>query len=203
LYEDKYYGRDLKPGREFQETLRKVLYDGVNNNSVLAHIPIILEKLGQLETIIKDLRGFRFYGSSLLLIYDALESRRGEPSSTDSDTEVPKPKPSSTTPPAVSHIDIKIVDFANCLTSTHNLPPSTPFPPRNRYGIDRGYLRGLRSLRTYFQRIWKDIYHEEWVDRGEGEGLSRTEDNGGRRNGMPTVDIAMADQDDSDGEVSI
>ena len=38
--------------------------------------------------------------------------------------------------------------------------------------IDRGYLRGLRTLRMYFQRIMKEIGQDEFVERGEGEAIA-------------------------------
>jgi len=44
------------------------LYDG--NHLLNEHIPVIIQKLHNLAAIILQLDGFRFYGCSLLLIYD-------------------------------------------------------------------------------------------------------------------------------------
>ncbi|PUU79150.1 hypothetical protein B9Z19DRAFT_1101005 [Tuber borchii] len=141
LFQDKYFGRDLKAGREFQTALTRFLYDGQTNSSVLRHIPTILEKLRALEAMIRRLPGYRFYASSLLMIYDGMDHDR--------------------------NIDLKIVDFANCVTAEDPLPEVTTCPPKDRDGVDRGYLRGLRTLQKYIQSIWRETNGEGWVERGE------------------------------------
>ena len=65
--QDKYQGRDIKKD-EFSAALASFLYDG---DCLLAHqIPGILGKIYALARIINRLNGFRFYGCSLLFIYD-------------------------------------------------------------------------------------------------------------------------------------
>lgn len=169
IFEDKYFGRDLKAGREFQDALTRFFYDGVSYSSASRHIPAILEKLATLERLIRNLPGYRFYASSLLMLYDggAHITNESESSSSSTNTITNKVNGKST-------IELKIVDFANCLTAEDPLPPWTPCPPRDRDEVDRGYLRGLRTLRMYFQRIYKEINsNEDWVERGEAEALSR------------------------------
>ncbi|KIM45870.1 hypothetical protein M413DRAFT_440924 [Hebeloma cylindrosporum] len=64
---DKYSGREIKP-EEFDSVLRSFLFDG---ERLLAHqIPVLLQKLYALARIINRLKGYRFYGCSILLIYD-------------------------------------------------------------------------------------------------------------------------------------
>jgi hypothetical protein len=65
--QDKYMGRDVKPG-EFESVLASFLHDG--ERLLVWQIPILLQKLYALARIINRLKGFRFYGCSLLLIYD-------------------------------------------------------------------------------------------------------------------------------------
>jgi inositol-hexakisphosphate kinase len=189
VFEDKYYGRDLKAGKEFQDALKRFFWDGTGYKAATRHIPVILEKISQLERMVKKLPGYRFYASSLLMLYD-----RGDGEQKDKDTPSlpngpstpgseyvsaapfgptsPGPAPTSTSSSKkYPEIKLKIVDFANCVTAEDALPDDLPCPPKDPDGIDRGYLRGLRSLRLYFQRIWKDI-NEEWVERGEGEGMA-------------------------------
>lgn len=188
VFEDKYFGRDLKAGKEFQDALKRFFFDGKSHQIALLHIPVILEKISALERMIRNLPGYRFYASSLLMLYD-----RGDPTSQkDSNTN---PCESTTTaddpgatPTAATHtststttnttthhlpeIKLKIVDFANCVTAEQGWPPGAPCPPHRPDGVDTGYLRGLRSLRMYFQLIWRDVNRKEWVERGEGEGVS-------------------------------
>ncbi|KDQ64915.1 hypothetical protein JAAARDRAFT_28569 [Jaapia argillacea MUCL 33604] len=65
--QDKYMGRGVRPD-EFPSVLASFLHNG---ERVLANqIPILLGKLYALARIINRLKGFRFYGCSLLLIYD-------------------------------------------------------------------------------------------------------------------------------------
>jgi hypothetical protein len=69
-------------------------------------------------------------------------------------------------------VQLKVVDFANCVTGEDELPPNVPCPPHHPGDIDRGYLRGLRSLRMYFQRILNEAGQEDYVERGEGEAMA-------------------------------
>lgn len=65
--QDKYKGREVRP-EEFSSVLGSFLHDG---ERLLAYqIPVILRKLYALAVIVNRLKGFRFYGCSLLMIYD-------------------------------------------------------------------------------------------------------------------------------------
>jgi inositol-hexakisphosphate kinase len=213
IFEDKYFGRDLKAGKEFQDALKRFFWDGTSYKAATRHIPVILEKISQLERMIRKLPGYRFYASSLLMLYD-----RGDGESKDKDAQpslpnglsnpssedvsaIPSgptsPGPASTSKPIRKkhpEIKLKIVDFANCVTAEDPLPDDLPCPPQNPDGIDRGYLRGLRSLRLYFQRIWHDI-NEEWVERGEGEGMARN-----HHHGPGLGEVGAGWMDDAGGE---
>ena len=167
LFEDKYFGRDLKAGHEFQAALTRFLYDGLSHTSVSTHSAVLLEKISKLEEIIRDLPGYRFYSSSLLMLYDGGTKGTPELAKTVRSSSGDSQKKSK------SSINIKIVDFANCVTAEDELPQSVPCPPHEPDGIDKGYLRGLRSLRMYLQRIWKDAKGEEEVEMGKGESSVR------------------------------
>ncbi|KAK5239419.1 inositol polyphosphate kinase kcs1, partial [Cryomyces antarcticus] len=49
IFEDKYFGRDLKAGKEFQDALTRFFFDGVGHRSAIKHIPVVLEKISALE----------------------------------------------------------------------------------------------------------------------------------------------------------
>lgn len=166
LFEDKYFGRDLKAGREFQSALTRFLYDGVSYASVSRHIPVILERITKLESMIRNLPGYRFYASSLLMLYDGAIGKEQDGEGKG------RTKPTGDLEHPKSNIELKIVDFANCVTGEDRLPPTVPCPPHDPDGVDRGYLRGLRTLRIYFQRIWREINDQDYVERGEGEGMA-------------------------------
>lgn len=67
IFQDKYFGRKVIP-EDFPDALSKFFHNG--EKLLLHHIPVILEKLCRLARIIRRLKGYRFYASSLLFIYD-------------------------------------------------------------------------------------------------------------------------------------
>lgn len=172
VFKDKYYGRSLKKGAEFQAALTRFLYDGVDRASILRHIPTVLQKLDQLEVIIQRLRGYRFYAASLLMFYDgddavvspdnnntANNNYYVEDSTTDfaTDTEETQlPSSARKTRRSPREIDFKMADFANCITADDLSVRDRPCPPRHPDEPDRGFLRGLASLRRYFLKIQRD-----------------------------------------------
>ncbi|EXJ84145.1 hypothetical protein A1O3_04812 [Capronia epimyces CBS 606.96] len=198
-YEDKYYGRDLKAGREFREALTRFLYDGVSYDSVARHIPTILHKLSKLESMVRRLPGYRFYASSLLMLYDAEphKSREAEEAARNGiDIAQLKKKEGKKWPPP---IEIKIVDFANCITGEDELPPTAQAPPSHPRDVDRGYLRGLRTLRAYFERILSDIKNKDiQATGGRGEELTAAVDECSR-----VLSNSSNGIEDDDGEVSV
>ena len=166
FFEDKYAGREIKAGRQFTDALKRFLGDGRSERSVLRHIPVLLEKITKLEKIIARLPGYRFYASSLLLLYDgaAASERMSFANDDDGGSSAATPVPvgasehggkaDEKSPP--SSIDIKLVDFANCVTGEDKLPQGTSCRPQFPEDVDRGYLRGLRSLKLYLQGIQDD-----------------------------------------------
>jgi hypothetical protein len=164
VFRDKYYGRDLKAGKEFQDTLTMFLYDGVDYGSVLRHIPTILQKLNQLEVTIRRLCGYRFYAASLLMFYDAEAPSDGndtaaEDSTTDCATDTEDAWDVKRRRKNKTEIDFKMADFANSVTAG-DLATDKPCPPKHPNEPDRGFLRGLASLRKYFLRIQRDVRSE-------------------------------------------
>ncbi len=174
-WEDKYFGRDLKAGKEFQDTLMRFFYDGVNFDAAKRFIPIALEKIGALDRMVRSLPGYRFYGSSIYIIYDGGGGKQakipGTRSHWRSESEDIESKDGIT---LNTHSDImfKIIDFANCVTAEETNLEGVACPPAHPEGVDRGYLRGLRTLSMYLRRIWKELHKGEFVERGEGEGMA-------------------------------
>ncbi|TLS25647.1 hypothetical protein PpBr36_06971 [Pyricularia pennisetigena] len=170
IFRDKYYGRDLRPGAEFQEALTRFLYDGVDPASILRHIPTVLSKLRELEVIIEKLDDYRFYAASLLMFYDGDRSGDdgNETAIEDSTTDFATDTEEGRTAASVAarkgrkrnkrEIDFKIADFANGVTALSGGygAEDRPCPPQHPGQPDRGFLRGLRSLRRYFLKIQRE-----------------------------------------------
>lgn len=203
LFEDKYFGRDLKAGNEFKDALTRFFFDGIGYAQALKHIPSLLEKITALDRIIRVLPSYRLYASSLLIIYDrgdADENGKSRPVSRQGGGEVAGKDDHKNT--QYLDIKLKIVDFANCVTAEDmpDIVNRKPCPPSNPYDVDRGYLRGLRSLRMYLQRIWEELQEQRYVERGEGEGMAMQ----GRGVSAATTHKGWSDSVMEDpGEVSI
>lgn len=176
LFEDKYFGRNLKTGQNFQDALTRFLYDGVSYASVSRHIPVVLERITKLEKMIRRLPRYRFYASSLLMLYDGgsvhdnLGDGNADQNNPSAESENRKGDRS-----AKSTINLKIVDFANCVTAEKEMSNIVPCPPQDPEGVDKGYLRGLRSLKSCLRRIWKEINSEEFMKAHEGEEMYPSE----------------------------
>ncbi|KAI0637893.1 SAICAR synthase-like protein [Trametes polyzona] len=65
--QDKYKGREVRP-EDFPSVLASFLHDG--ERLLVYQIPVILRKVYALARIVNRLKGYRFYGCSLLMIYD-------------------------------------------------------------------------------------------------------------------------------------
>ncbi|QIW98504.1 hypothetical protein AMS68_004022 [Peltaster fructicola] len=165
MFWDKYQGRDITAGKDFREALKRFFFDGIGHAQALKHIPSVLEKIDNLHRIIRGLPAYRLYASSLLMIYD-----RGDADEHGKLREAPPGTRRNATP--YLDIKLKIVDFANCVTAEKaEAVRSKPCPPHHPDDVDRGYLRGLRTLRLYFQKLWEELYYQKHVER-EGEGMA-------------------------------
>ncbi|KAI8354594.1 hypothetical protein EDC96DRAFT_484587 [Choanephora cucurbitarum] len=118
-YQDKYAGRRMTTQDSFQDALFHFLHDGTRLLTEL--ISCLIHKLDRLYCLIQALPGYRFYGSSLLILYDGFGG---------------------------TEIDVRMIDFAKCVTHLEvnekldhmTYPPSLPANP------DHGYLIGLKSI---------------------------------------------------------
>ncbi|CAN3361010.1 hypothetical protein DICA3_D15874 [Diutina catenulata] len=135
LVRDKYFGRRLRPGRQFAKVLATYLYDGACAWSVLVKIPQLVAQLRQLEAICSRLNGYRMYGSSVLVMYDAA---------------------------CPSVIKLKIIDFAQSVIAEPSpmMNRHVTIPPAHPGSPDKGYLRGLTSIIAYLAVIWRVVARE-------------------------------------------
>ncbi|KAJ3187828.1 hypothetical protein HDU85_006221 [Gaertneriomyces sp. JEL0708] len=171
-YLDKYVGRRINMSN-FKPSLLSFLDNG--ERYMVGYIPKMLQKLRNLHDVVSTLSTYRFYASSLLIVYDGAWAEGVD------DQNVPKVHPSSasgqsddmTSVPGLllskrsREVTVKMIDFANCVTNTDRLirqgelssSPSdiaVPFPPTTR-GPDNGYLLGLRTLMRNFEEIYEEL----------------------------------------------
>ncbi|KIY65247.1 SAICAR synthase-like protein [Cylindrobasidium torrendii FP15055 ss-10] len=157
--QDKNAGRQLQK-LQFASTIASFIHRG---ERLLAHqIPVLLQKLYGLAKIINRLRGFRFYGCSLLLIYDGdseaqdafrasvtpavSSSKRSESTDRHRDGRPSLRRTASERLLQVSRsrgeINVRIVNFAHATTGNDWLayPPSNrDLPPHAKSSSSAGY----------------------------------------------------------------
>ncbi|XP_016074195.1 PREDICTED: inositol hexakisphosphate kinase 3 [Miniopterus natalensis] len=142
LCKDKYYGRKLSV-EGFRQALYQFLHDGTRLRTEL--LGPIQRQLQALLSVIKSQSSYRFYSSSLLVIYDGQEPLERAPGSLHPQ-EAPQTAPRSC-PGGLPKVDIRMIDFAHTTYkgswnehSTYN-------------GPDPGYIFGLENLIHVLQDI--------------------------------------------------
>ncbi|NXC23445.1 IP6K3 kinase, partial [Campylorhamphus procurvoides] len=135
LCKDKYYGRKLSP-EGFGQALRQFLSTGNRLRSELLE-PIVL-RLRALLSVIRKQSSYRFYSSSLLIIYEGQELKE---SAAPSEHHFPFPKTSP------CRVDVRMIDFAH---TTFKGSKSSPTPYD---GPDHGYIFGLENLIKILQSL--------------------------------------------------
>lgn len=177
INKDKYFGRDVRVGKEFMRSLARFLYDGITVFSIVKHIPKLINRFEQLILTFEKLIDYRLYGSSILLMYDSETERENVNEST---------------------IIVRLIDFAQCVIGDSDFSEKTTFPPSHKGEPDAGYIRGLKSLIHYFKIMFSNFtggheyvgfdesslvvkklyekgelsHHSEWLDDFCDEGIS-------------------------------
>ncbi|XP_077978300.1 inositol hexakisphosphate kinase 1-like [Glandiceps talaboti] len=129
LCRNKYHGRSLTPD-DVKQAFCEFLYNGVRLRTDV--ISDIISKLLELRHIVEKKNSFRFYSSSLLVMYEGKQHKNTD----GSWTQDVQPK-----------LDIRMIDFAH---STHN---GLRGDGKTHSGPDTGYIYGLDNVIRIFQEI--------------------------------------------------
>ncbi|KAM6310906.1 inositol hexakisphosphate kinase 3 [Podargus strigoides] len=143
LCKDKYYGRKLCP-EGFRQTLRQFLCNGNHLRTDLLE-PIIL-RLKALLSVIRKQSSYRFYSSSLLIIYDGQEHKEN---TVPLDNHLHFQKTNCTPSHGAHHsrADVRMIDFAHTTFQGSKCNHTTYDGP------DHGYIFGLENLIKILQSI--------------------------------------------------
>lgn len=161
MCQNKYYGRKLSvPG--FKAVLEQFLDDG--DHMRLELLDPIMNRLKNLYTVIEKQETFRFYSSSLLIMYGGRENTDVEHLNSEDECEHLEKNDSTSGQSAESGliegtsqarrneeihndlVDVRMIDFAH---STH----SGYQDEEKHTGVDQGYLFGLGNLINIFEDI--------------------------------------------------
>lgn len=151
---NKYYGRSLSI-----EGFGQALYEFLHNGRYLRKdlFDAILQKLRSLKGVLEKQASYRFYSSSLLIIYDGKEKKlelRQNSAETlsqgnlqDSISSLPSSSSSMSNTENLPNIDLRMIDFA------HSTYKGFRDDLTVHDGPDRGYIFGLENLINILEKI--------------------------------------------------
>ncbi|CAM5119650.1 unnamed protein product [Natator depressus] len=138
LCKDKYYGRKLSP-----DGFRQALYQFLHNGNRLRTdvLEPIVSQLKALLSVIKSQSSYRFYSSSLLIIYDGQEPKENK-ETLDNHPQGCFQNINRTMPHGTGHpkVDVRMIDFA------HTTYKGSKYNHTIYDGPDHGYIFGLENL---------------------------------------------------------
>uniref|UniRef100_A0A8C8SHB5 Kinase n=1 Tax=Pelusios castaneus TaxID=367368 RepID=A0A8C8SHB5_9SAUR len=138
LCKDKYYGRKLSPDG-FRQAFYQFLHNGNRLRTDL--LKPIVSMLKALQSVIKKQSSYRFYSSSLLIIYDGQE-RKEEKETLDNHSQGHFQNINCTMPHGTDHpkVDVRMIDFA------HTTCKGSKYNHIIYDGPDQGYIFGLENI---------------------------------------------------------
>ena len=151
-FRDKYFGRQLTE-TEFYQALKEFLYNGRCYRKDI--IPALLIMLRGLRDVIRQQDSFRFFSSSLLVMYDGSVDESGEVSlQWNGKNSSREAQSDEVLAPNLKEmrklVDLRMIDFAH---TTHK----GYLHDKVRYhGPDEGYLVGLDTLVSALEHMFKD-----------------------------------------------
>ncbi|CAM2107397.1 inositol hexakisphosphate kinase 3 isoform X1 [Caretta caretta] len=138
LCKDKYYGRKLSP-----DGFRQALYQFLHNGNRLRTdvLEPIVSQLKALLSVIKSQSSYRFYSSSLLIIYDGQEPKENK-ETLDNHPQGCFQNINRTMPHGTGYpkVDVRMIDFA------HTTYKGSKYNHTIYDGPDHGYIFGLENL---------------------------------------------------------
>ena len=151
MFMNKYHGRKLSV-QGFKEALYQFFHNGRYLRREL--LGPVLKKLAELKAVLERQESYRFYSSSLLVIYDGKERPEVALDSDAEDLEDLSEESADESagayafkPIGASSVDVRMIDFA------HSTFKGFRDDPTVHDGPDRGYVFGLESLISIMEQM--------------------------------------------------
>lgn len=165
---NKYHGRMLGVDG-FKDTLLQFLHNG--RHLRIDVIRPVIERLKQLHAVLEKQESFRFYTSSLLIIYDGSNLTSH---TIDDKCKLPSVSNPKQTSSQASNLSTDEVTLSNCSFENHSLSTQCcqvdvrmiDFAHSTRkgfdndilhHGPDRGYMFGLKNIISFLEDILKEF----------------------------------------------
>ena len=144
VHHSKHYGHALRV-EGFRKALRQFLHNGSELRTELRDL--IIQRLKQLTEQISQLDSFRFYSSSLLIMYDGYKSYKSRSDSTGEGITSDSLRADNCSEENSLNIEVRMIDFSHS-TFRGFLDDCTIHK-----GPDDGYLLGLKNLIEIFSDV--------------------------------------------------
>ncbi|CAG0893755.1 unnamed protein product [Cyprideis torosa] len=144
---DKYHGRSLTVAG-FKEAIVRFLQNG--NRIRVDLIPAMIDKLTHLTEVLEGLDSFRFYSSSLLILYEGAPTSLASVSGSCEVSPTSSIADASTSPCGHIGVDVRMIDFAHATYNGFYGDQSL------HVGVDKGYIFGMENLRAILGEILEE-----------------------------------------------
>lgn len=153
MFMNKYHGRKLSV-QGFKEALYQFFHNGKYLRREL--FESVIKKLTELKSVLEKQESYRFYSSSLLIIYDGKERQEVAVDSDPEDLEDLSEESSDESAgayaykPSTSTVDVRMIDFAHTTCKYYGEDSVV------HEGQDTGYVFGLQNLIDIIKEIRDD-----------------------------------------------
>jgi len=150
MFMNKYHGRKLSV-QGFKEALYQFFHNGKYLRREL--FESVIKKLTELKSVLEKQESYRFYSSSLLIIYDGKERQEVAVDSDPEDLEDLSEESSDESAgayaykPTASTVDVRMIDFAHTTCKYYGEDSVV------HEGQDTGYVFGLQNLIDIIKEI--------------------------------------------------
>ena len=133
----------------FKDAIKEFLFNG--RESRFDVIRPYLTQLGKLLTVMEHQSAYRFYNTSLLLIYEGDVSESEDNTCYSTNVDKDDQRPAIDLKPSRTNVGVRMIDFAHVQCINENL--NSEF----RQVLDESYLFGLRSVIRILEEILEEL----------------------------------------------